>query len=241
MIWSFRQSLTFGSISKWNHWYERKPLTKSNWLNCVLLGQYRTAMFGTWWYWVSILAVSVRNWWKMASIEGRGYLTDGQTLKYRATRLLRNWSRAPLTQLSIKNLMLAVRAGYAEADSKPKGHWPQFSLEENQREQWTQGAACGVWWRVENSHKIKLQLDLDREMTTALLTNKVAKVDRSCHLLPSWQCRPQGSGPRLQRAFPRTFPLSLSLDRTNFISEFGCQAICWGSTDHWLGQVWSAD
>ena len=81
--------------------------------------------------------------------------------------------------------MLAVRAGYAKADSKPKGHRPQFPLEENQREQRTQGAACGVWWRVENSHKIKLQLDLDGEMTMALLTNKVAKVDRSCHLLPS--------------------------------------------------------
>ena len=81
--------------------------------------------------------------------------------------------------------MLAVRAGYAKADSKPKGHRPQFPLEENQREQRTQGAACGVWWGLEKSHKIKLQLDLDREMTTALLTNKVAKVDRSCHLLPS--------------------------------------------------------
>ena len=81
--------------------------------------------------------------------------------------------------------MLAVRAGYAKADSKPKGHRPQFPLEENQREQRTQGAACGVWWGLETSHKIKLQLDLDRKMTTALLTNKVAKVDKSCHLLPS--------------------------------------------------------
>ena len=81
--------------------------------------------------------------------------------------------------------MLAVRAGYAKADSKPKGHRPQFPLEENQREQRTQGAACGVWWRVENSHKIKLQLDLDGEMTLALLTNKVGKVDICCHLLPS--------------------------------------------------------
>ena len=76
--------------------------------------------------------------------------------------------------------MLAVRAGNAKADSKPKGHRPQFPLEENQREQRTQGAACGVWWGLENSHKIKLQLHLDGEMTMALLTNKVAKFDRSC-------------------------------------------------------------
>ena len=74
--------------------------------------------------------------------------------------------------------MLAIRAGNAKADSKPKGHRPQFPLEENQREQRTQGAACGVWWGLENSHKIKLQLHL--EMAMALLTNKVAKFDRSC-------------------------------------------------------------
>ena len=71
--------------------------------------------------------------------------------------------------------MLAARAGNAKADSKPKGHRPQFPLEENQREQRTQGAACGVCWGLENSHKIKLQLDLDGEMTMALLTNKENK------------------------------------------------------------------
>merc|ERR1712029_497226 len=46
------------------------------------------------------------------------------------------------------HLMLAARAGNAKADSKPKGHRPQFSLEENQREQRTQGAACS---RLDNA------------------------------------------------------------------------------------------